>query len=189
MHTQTYTRARAHPHTCLHKHVQATNQCTEFSSNAFEEFGLTEVYALVSSKCDEETNYITFGYQIFRKSTCTGNPFGQVAEHFIVCSLLATHLTRIALSHAWRRLLWVWTVSHVNLCSCRASQPFLRQRPPNTPPVQSLRVIFWLAYSTSCGALWGFLGWLGVVCSTQVRSEAKRYGARGVCGAQAPVRR
>jgi hypothetical protein len=67
---------------CVLLLVQAINHCTEFSSNAFEEFGLTEVYAYVTSKCDESTNYVVFDYQIFRKSTCTGNPFGQVNQLF-----------------------------------------------------------------------------------------------------------
>ena len=58
------------------------NACTEFSSNAFEEFGLTKVYALVTPICDSdkrssgpeavEGGVYTFGYQIFKESTCEG---------------------------------------------------------------------------------------------------------------------
>ena len=61
-------------------------RCTEFSSNAFEEFGLTKVYALVTPMCDKEkrssggdvvtSGVYTFGYQIFKENDCTGNPFG-----------------------------------------------------------------------------------------------------------------
>ena len=55
---------------------------TQLPRPPIEEFGLTEIYAQVTATCDAtkpdapEGGVWTFGYQIFRRSTCEGNPFG-----------------------------------------------------------------------------------------------------------------
>eukprot|EP00040_Diaphanoeca_grandis_P036917 m.237891 g.237891 ORF g.237891 m.237891 type:complete len:1772 (-) comp33716_c1_seq2:149-5464(-) len=48
--------------------------CTEFSSEAFEEFGMTEVYLKVDTVCEGTKR--TYGYQVFGRSGCQGDPFG-----------------------------------------------------------------------------------------------------------------
>ena len=44
--------------------------CSEFSSTAFQEFGLSQVFA----QAQQSGN--TYGYQIFKNPDCTGDPFG-----------------------------------------------------------------------------------------------------------------
>lgn len=48
--------------------------CTEFSSDAFAEFGMSRIYLYVRAACVNGRR--TFGYQLFSQSGCTGNPFG-----------------------------------------------------------------------------------------------------------------
>ena len=45
--------------------------CTRFFSNAFEEFGLTEIYALITTPSEDH-----YGFRIYKNNDCTGNPFG-----------------------------------------------------------------------------------------------------------------
>lgn len=49
--------------------------CTQFESNAFEEFGLTEIFAVVRL-VDQDV----YGFQVFKNNDCTGNPFGFVVK-------------------------------------------------------------------------------------------------------------
>ncbi|EDQ86142.1 uncharacterized protein MONBRDRAFT_38524, partial [Monosiga brevicollis MX1] len=47
--------------------------CTRFQSNAFEEFGLQEIFALITQ---DEDDLDVFSFRIFKNSDCTGDPFG-----------------------------------------------------------------------------------------------------------------
>eukprot|EP00049_Salpingoeca_infusionum_P019456 m.361947 g.361947 ORF g.361947 m.361947 type:complete len:1891 (+) comp20020_c0_seq1:168-5840(+) len=48
--------------------------CTQFSSNAFEEFGLTEIYARIQEQDG------LFSFRVFKNPDCTGDPFGFKVE-------------------------------------------------------------------------------------------------------------
>ena len=43
------------------------NDCTQFSSNAFEEFGLTEIFALIQQPSND-----TYSFRIYKNDDCTG---------------------------------------------------------------------------------------------------------------------